>query len=1020
MLKRRRDRQIEVEEQDWSQAQDDMDNAPVGQAAWEATGTPADAQGVDGYEAQQPEYDQGAYDAQQPEYADPSGYDAQEPTYEPGAGQEAVYAPNAYQEQPPVYDLYDDQQSLESGSMSDLPPDVFAVPDDDAPPRDDAELYAHSMFRPSVRKPNFAVCVAVNVVRILAVLVLLCGLAGVGVVAGIAKGYVETAPTLDLAALDEQAQTSFIYDAEGNLITEYKGSENRVMVSIAAMPKYLQYAFVAVEDSRFYTHNGVDLKRIVGAFVSNLTSSSVQGGSTITQQLIKNTVLSFEQSYKRKIQEAYLALQLEQIYSKDEILECYLNTIYLGENYYGVQVASQGYFGKELGELTLRECAMLAGTCNSPYYYNPRRNFYTRSKEGVDYAKITNDRTNYVLRCMYENQYITYEQYQEALDPSTAHVLETSPSDGDAMYDYAHYVEYAVKEVVDILLELNELDNTAANRSAMESKLRTGGYRVQLAIDTEVQTIVEDTLENWTKYPSLRDPSDKVYRSLNSDGTYTEIVQPQAAAVVLDYRTGELKAIVGSRTKPTAKKTLNRATDMKMPVGSSIKPIAVYAPALELGASPASIAFNMPLPISGWKDASGNDTWPQNYGGGGYVGPETLRTALTRSHNTAAAYILMNMVGVSNSVSFLNAMGVDNDHIDATPFGLSLGSSGITPLQMTVAYGVLANGGVYQEPISVLGISDSDGNVIWDGHVNQERRRVFSASTAYMIVDMMKDVVSRGTGTSAKISGQTVAGKTGTNSDQKGVFFSGMTGYYSSAIWVGHDNYKALASSSTGSGAAAPIWQSYMSKIHSTKGLSNRDILEGNYSDYGLVRVTTCAVSGQLATDACRNDAMGYGTVTDYWRDGTQPTVSCQLHSTQTVCADSGQLAGPYCTNVVSRGVVTIPNGHPLYKFIGTRYESVLTQHLGSSAVNTSTVCTLHTSATYTEPSTSGNAFTSDAQKLISTAQTQLTTLAAGSDQYNAISSAISSLESVISSGGSQADIIAAMSRLTQAMAGIY
>ncbi len=421
--------------------------------------------------------------------------------------------------------------------------------------------------------------------------------------------------------LDDQAQTSFIYDSNGNLITEYKGIENRVNVSLAAMPKYLQEAFIAVEDSRFYTHNGVDLKRIVGAFVSNLTSSSTQGGSTITQQLIKNTILSNELSYKRKIQEAYLALQLETRYTKDEILECYLNTIYLGENYYGVQVAAQGYFGKSLGELTLRECAMLAGTNNSPYYYNPRRNFYTRSKEGVDYVAITNNRTDYVLRCMYENQFITYEQYQEALDPSTATVLEEDPSEGTGMYQYAHYVEYAVEEVVDIFLRMEGLEDTSKNRSAMEQKLRTGGYRVKLAIDTTIQETVEDTLENWTNYPRLQDPADKVYKSKNADGTYTEIVQPQAAAVVLDYRTGELKAIVGSRTRPTVRKTLNRATDMQMPVGSSIKPIGVYAPAIELGASPASIVYNMPLPISGWKDSDGKDSWPRNYGGGGYAGP---------------------------------------------------------------------------------------------------------------------------------------------------------------------------------------------------------------------------------------------------------------------------------------------------------------------------------------------------------------------------------------------------------------
>ena len=907
------------------------------------------------------------------------------------------------------------------------PEDEYPEPEEEDPVAEDEETEpeetaeTRSIFRTALRKPNFVVSILLNSVRVLGVLVLVAGFAVLGAVVGIARGYVDTAPELDLAALDSQAQTSFIYDCNGNLITEYKGSENRVMISLEAMPVHLRNAFVAVEDARFYTHAGVDLKRIVGAFVSNLSASSTQGGSTITQQLIKNTLLSSEQSYKRKIQEAYLALQLEMRYTKDEILESYLNTIYLGENYYGVQTAAEGYFGRSLGELSLRECAMLAGVTNSPYYYNPRRNFFTRSKEGVDYAAITNERTDYVLRCMYENQFITYEQYQEALNPLTAQVLEESPSGGDAMYPYAHYVEYAVSEAVDILLEINGLEDNSVNRAAMENKLRTGGYRVKLALDPAIQETVEETLQNWTKYPAMRDPSDKVYRARNSDGTYTEIIQPQAAAVVLDYRTGELKAIIGSREQVTARKTLNRATDMKMPVGSSIKPIAVYAPALELGHSPASVVYNMPLPIPGWKDAKGNDSWPNNYGGGGYVGPETLRESIKKSHNVSAAYTLLNFVTTERSVDYLHRMGIDDAHIDATPFGLSLGSSGITPVQMTVAYGVLANGGVYQEPISILGISDSNGNVIWDGHQNQQRRRVFSESTAYMIVDMMKTVVASGTGTSAKINGQTVAGKTGTNSDQKGVFFAGMTGYYSSALWIGHDNYKALSSKSTGSGAAAPLWQAYMAKIH--KGLPGRDILEGKGTDYGLVRVTTCAVSGQLATEACEHDAMGYGTVTDWWAKGTAPTVYCQMHTAQTVCAESGEPASPYCPNTVTRGVVTIPMGHPLYKFIGTKYADVLTEYLGESASAADAVCRLHSSPGAVSDGVSAETamMLNNAQILVSEAQSQLAGMDPFSAGYAAVAQATNALQNLINRGDpSENELVEAMSKLTLAMAGVY
>ena len=932
--------------------------------------------------------------------------DAEEPEEEYGAAEDGAWS------DAPEYEEYDgayDEQ--EQGWGADDEDEYYDEPEEKPEPR--------SIFRPETRKPNFVVSVLLNTIRVLIVLAVLAGVAGLGALAGIAKGYVDTAPELNLVALDSQAQTSFIYDSNNNLITEYKGTENRVLVSLDAMPKRLRNAFIAVEDARFYSHSGVDLKRIVGAFVSNLTSSGTQGGSTITQQLIKNTLLSSEQSYKRKIQEAYLALQLESKYTKDQILESYLNTIYLGENYYGVQVAAQGYFGKDLGELTLRECAILAGATNNPYYYNPRRNLYTRKSDDRDYAAVTNNRTNYVLRCMYENQFITREQYEEALDPATANVLREAPASGDGMYKYPHYVEYAVKEVVSILLELNGLEDNPANRALMETKFRTGGYSVKLAIDPAIQETVESTLQNWSKYPSLRDPSDKIYRTKNSDGTYTETIQPQAACAVLDYRTGELKAIVGSRTEITAKKTLNRATDMRMPVGSSIKPIAVYAPALELGRSPASVVYNMPLPIAGWKDARGNDSWPKNYGGGGYTGPETLRTAMAKSHNTSAASVLMSMVGVDRSVDFLHRMGIDDGHIDATPFGLSLGSSGITPLQMTVAFGVLANGGVYQEPISVLGISDSAGHVVWDGHQHQDRRRVFSDSTSWMIVDMLKTAVQSGTGTSAKISGQVVGGKTGTNSDQKGVFFSGITGYYSSALWVGHDNYKALSSKSTGSGAAAPLWQAYMSKIH--QGLAKKEILDGNPTDYGLIRVTTCVVSGQLATEACRNDAMDYGVVTDWWAKGTEPTVSCQMHTTQMICSETKMLASAYCPQPEQHGVITIPSGHPLYNLL-KQYPDVIEQYLGSAAAYSNTVCTLHDEYYQApEPSYQDPQSYAEAKQVLSMADTMLASMDPASPKYQAVQNAADYLRMLIGSGyAEQAEIMAAMEALTRAMGGIY
>ena len=863
---------------------------------------------------------------------------------------------------------------------------------------------ARSIFKARTKKPNFVLSVAATTIRLSFVLALCVALALLGAVVGIAKAFVDTAPTLDLAALDAQDKTSFIYDSQGNLITDYKGTEDRIMVSIDEIPEMLQNAFIAVEDARFYEHNGVDVKRIVGALVANVTSGSTQGGSTITQQLIKQTVLSSEQSYKRKLQEAYLAMELETRYTKKQILESYLNTIFLGGSYYGVRVAAYGYFGKSLDQLTLRECAMLAGLTRSPNYYNPRSNFYTRNTEGSSTPDITNNRTDYVLRQMRENGLITAQQYNAALDRSTASVLEKSPASTD-MYAYPHYVEYAISDVVDTFLDLNGLEDTSANRYAMENKLRTGGYSVYLCLDTEIQEIVEDTLANWSSYPRLRDPSDKVYQSRNADGTYTEIEQPQAAACVFDYRTGELKAIVGGRYKPTTRKTLNRASGMTMPVGSSIKPLTVYAPAIDLGASPASIAYNMPVPISGWKDSSGKDSWPKNYGGGGYKGPQSFRSALRNSYNTAAAQILMTYVGVSRSVEYLHLMGIPDKNINADPFGLALGSSGLTPVQMAVAFGTIANKGVYQQPLSFSRIVDSNGNVVVDMHQQQDRHQVFKPSTAYLVVDMLKEAVQSGTGTKAKISSQVVAGKTGTNSDSKGVFFAGMTGWYSGSVWIGHDNYKALSSKATGGNAAAPLWQSFMEKIHKAKNLDSREIIDGTPSDYNLVRVTTCGVSGQLATDACYNDVNGYKTITDYWSADSVPTAYCSMHKSVSVCTESGLLATDYCPSysVETRGIVLIPRGHPLYDYIDA-YGDTIRKYLGEFATLKSTndianhICQIHDAYTAAQQPSDLQNIVSDASNLVYTAY-QLVGSAPdlSNDTRRQINTAISAVQTLLS-----------------------
>ena len=266
-----------------------------------------------------------------------------------------------------------------------------------------------SLFKPRTQDPNFLFSVVMTTAKMLFFVVLIIGVSGSGLLLGVAKAWIETAPALDLTAFDSTAKTSFIYDKYGELITDFKGTENRVDVSLDEVPEMLQNAVIAIEDARFETHNGVDIKRIMGAFVTNLLNGSMQGGSTITQQLIKQTMLTSDQTYKRKLQEAYLALQLENVVSKDTILEEYLNVIYLGGSNYGVKVAAEDYFGKELNELTLRECAMLAGLIRNPYGYNPRLNYYSRNT-----PEKTDDRTDYVLKQMLQQEMITQEQYDQA------------------------------------------------------------------------------------------------------------------------------------------------------------------------------------------------------------------------------------------------------------------------------------------------------------------------------------------------------------------------------------------------------------------------------------------------------------------------------------------------------------------------------------------------------------------------------------------------------------------------------
>ena len=785
------------------------------------------------------------------------------------------------------------------------------------------------LFKPRESERNFIFSVLLMTIKMLVFVVLLIGLSGVGALAGIAKAWVDTAPDLDLAAIGAQSQTSFIYDSNGNLIMEFKGSENRIYVELDDIPQQLINAVIAVEDARFYEHHGVDLKRIVGAMVNNLMGGKTQGASTITCQLVKLTLLDSGQNYKRKMQEAYLALELEKNLTKEQILEAYLNVIYLGGSSYGVKIAAQDYFGKDLKDLSLRECACLARIIRNPSRYNPRSNYYVRNT-----PEEIETQTNYVLDEMLDQELISKAEY-DAAHSQTLRVLKSSTAISDSMYDNAYYVEYSIYDVVTKMLRVEGLEDTRSNRSAMETKLRNGGYKVFTSLDADIQQAVQDVITNWKEYPKMRYSNDSSTQSSLGGGEYLTVVQPQCAAAVMDWHTGQLVAVVGGRSEPVQRKQLNRAyQNGNMPVGSSLKPLAVYGPAFDMGYSPGTPVLNLPIPIKDWVSEKG---YPTNYGGGSYSGVETMRVAINQSHNTSTAHALMDYVGIENAVTYLLKLGVSANHILATGSGLALGSSGVSVIELATAFGAIANQGVYQESYAFTQILNPDGTVYIDVGEVQETWQAFKPSTAYMLVDVLKGCVGpNGTGAKANFGGITVAGKTGTNTNNIGVTFAGMTGYYSGAVWIGSDYYKPLTNDATGGTYAAPLWAAIMREVHLRTGCTtDRVIIAGQPSDYGLVTATVCGVSGMLPTSACRSDANHHYPNTDYFLSGTQPTATCNMHRAVRICMNSLKVAQDSCTNTRVYGLIYIPEGHPLR--YAEKLEDVTEYFAGASTSETAT-----------------------------------------------------------------------------------
>lgn len=708
----------------------------------------------------------------------------------------------------------------------------------------------------------------VAAIKIFILTLISLGICGVIVGLLILKSWTSDIPELDTTILQASSQSSYIYANDETLIATFSSTENREWVELENIPQDLIDAFISVEDVRFYDHGAIDIKRFANAVLGQFIGGTA-GGSTITQQLIKNAYLTNETTYKRKTQEIILAYQLEKKMTKDEILESYLNIIYFGESNYGVAAAARDYFGKSLDELTLKECACLAGIVKNPNGYDPRKNMYVRED-----MQPTEDRTETVLYTMYTNGYITKEEYQSALDEEF--IIKES-STAATVYPYAHFVEYIISDVIDDMIEAEGLEDTTRNRQVLEYRIRRGGYKIYSTLDIQAQETLQSTTSTYDSYPDVLDDNGEVmYDEENNK------VLPQTAAVIISQENGHIVAMIGSRDEVTAYKTFNRATSNNFPIASTIKPISIYAPAFEKGYSPATIEYDYKTPIEGYGLTA---SYPSETH---YTeAPMTLRKAIDVSSNIVAARTLCNKVGYETSVSYLSQLGIDYNDIEQNGSGLALGTSGISILQLTAAYATIANSGTYYEPKSYTVVKNAKDEEILNSETYQIKREVFSKATCWMMVSCLKEAA---TSYNATIEGITTAGKTGTH-ESKCAVFAGFSPYYTSAIWVGSDAYKDLSDAS-GNRQAAPIFSKYMTKIHKDKELEDKQILNYSASEANVSKYEVCTVSGKLATDKCREEGC---TTIDYFNNNYKPTEECDMHVDVEYCWSSGDLSGIDC-----------------------------------------------------------------------------------------------------------------------------
>ncbi|HHX62634.1 MAG TPA: PBP1A family penicillin-binding protein [Epulopiscium sp.] len=774
----------------------------------------------------------------------------------------------------------------------------------------------HSKKKKVKKKANI-VAFRATIITITLIIFAITG-AGLGVVLGI----INTAPDISQVSIKPTDDyMSFVYDAAGNEMDRLSSGENRIHANLSQMPDNLQKAFIATEDERFYEHKGIDIKGIFRAIVANLKSGrSSQGASTITQQLVKLNVLKdTEKTYTRKIQEQYLALQFDKLYTKDLILETYLNTVALGHGEYGVQAAANRYFNKDVSDLTLSESVVISCITQNPTQFSP-------------ISKPENNRKKFetVLRKMYEQGYITATEQQEALDDDPYARIAKVHQKFISQASHSYFVDQVVEDLI------KDLQISQGISSAQATNLiYGGGLHIYTTFDPNAQASVDKHMNNPDLFPSSSselkvsysvsvkkaDGTDKHY---GGDGivkneeatekfksakeeewgitsedkvlkrTLFRIPQPQAAISIMDHSNGHVIAISGGRGDKLGDRTFNRATQAKRQPGSVFKVLAAYAPGIDTGLmSPGTIIVDEPFT---WDIPGGKPYSPKNWYSG-FRGAQTVRVAIRDSMNVSAVKALQT-VGIDTAYDYLLRFGFTTlTPQDKVP-SLSLGGiDGVTPLELTAAFGAIANDGVYIKPILYTKVLDQDNNLVLDNE--PETHMVLKESTAYMLTDMMQDVVDgSGSATGKRIrntfKGMPIAGKTGTTSKKLDLLFSGYTPYYVATIWMGHDQPKPL---NFGSSYTLDLWAAIMKDLH--EGLPVKDFP----LPPGLTQATICGISGKLATDLCRLDPNGSAVTTDFFLKEDLPTEFCDLHVEENICTVSGKIANQYCPpELVKRG----------------------------------------------------------------------------------------------------------------------